>query len=473
VIEDTRRDPYVAMTSQSLADWSRSRARSSSIGARALFILAAFAFTYANYVMWVHVLDAAGVYAYIGVRVLERSPATLAVFWAIAVLPAFLLRVHLRRPSDVVQLFLYYAVHIPTAVLMPLVSYSAVADQLIYCVSIGIALIALDVRYLMPLVRVPALRVSPLLFWTGVAAFYVLAMLVFWRSGYLSFDNLDFVQVYAQREELADRASELGRLFFYMANWTGAAFAPFLIIAGLHRRRISLVVLGVIVATASFVVSSNKANYMAVPAVIVGYYVLRASQGRYLGAMMGGAFFALTAATILLDTTGVTGVSLPVVTFQLSHRLFTNNGYLSAIYLDLFNSHQFAYYADSFLRWLPGPRLASPVPVLAGASFTDVPNVWANANLWADGYANLGLIGIALTAAFTALVLWLYDSITSRKNLIFAASALVIPASALANTSTNVALVSNGMFLVFLLMHLWTGVDLLPADGRPRPQAIR
>jgi hypothetical protein len=436
-----------------------------SIGARALFVVSALAFVIAIHVVWVRVIDAAGVYAYMGVRVLPTSTSTLLMFWTMAVLPAFFLGVHLRRPSDIVQIFLYYAVHVPTAALMPLVSYSTLGVQLAYCAAIGLALIGLNVRYAMPVARIPVITVPSSIFWLGITAFYLLALLVFARSGYLSFGSLDLLQVYAQREELTGRAAELGRLFFYMANWTGAAFAPFLIIVGLFKRRLLLVVLGIGLAGASFVVSSNRANFVAVPAVIAGYYALRSSHGRYLAVVMGAAFLTLTGLTVAIDVSGVTGLTMPLVTFQVFHRIFTNNGYLSAIYLDLFHGHQFAFYADSFLRWLPGPRLESPVPILAGASFTDVPGVWANANLWADSYANLGMIGIGLTFAFTTFVLWLYDSITSRKNQIVAAAALVIPASALANTSTNVALVSNGMFLVFLFMYLWRGADRPGATG--------
>jgi hypothetical protein len=442
------------------------------VGTRACFVLVALAFAYANHTVWVDVLASAGVYAYMGVRLLQKSPSTLAIFWAVAVLPAFFLRIHLRRPSDVVQLFLYYAVYIPTVVLMPLVSYSSTSRQLTYCAAIAAGLVALDVRYAMPVARMPVVRLPSTVFWLGIFAFYTLAMVVFARSGYLSLESFDFLQVYAQREELVDKAGELGRLFFYMANWTGAAFAPFLIIAGLYKRRLLLVLLAIVVATASFVVSSNKANYIAVPAVIAGYYLLRASSGRYLGIVMGLAFLVLTATTVAVDASGVTGIPVPIVTFQVFHRIFTNNGYLSAIYLDLFNTHHFAYYADSFLRWLPGPRLESPVPLLAGASFTDVPGVWANANLWADAYANLGEIGIMLATGVTTLILWLYDSITFEKDLVVAASALIIPASALANTAPNIAFVSNGMILAFILMYLWTGADEVRTPGSPQRQQL-
>ena len=429
-----------------------------TLTARAAFALSALAFTFVTWYLYVEVFGTAGVFDYMGIRVLPVSASRMTFFMGIALLPVLWLPVHVRRPSDVIQLFLYYAVHVPTAVLMPLVSYSSPVRQVEFCVAISLGLLALDLRYALPDFKPPDIRVSTGTYWSALCAFYLLAITVFASSGYLSFSRIEFFQVYDQREELSSRAATLGPLFFYIANWTGAAFAPFLVVAGLHLRRWLVVLLAIALATASFVVSSNKANYIAVPAVIGGYYALHAMRGRWIAVLMALAFVTLAGAARLVDEqlgSALGGLNAPVVTYQVFHRIFTNNGFLSAIYLDLFARADYAYYADSFLRWVPGPRLAAPVPALAGASFTDVPGVWANANLWADGYANLGWLGIAFMSLLTGFLLWIYDGIARSKDFIVTTAALIVPASVLANTATHVALISNGMFLVFLLVYAW------------------
>lgn len=432
------------------------RARASFVG-RLLFVAIAAGFTLVTRYIYVDVLGSTGLFDYMGVRVGAPSELAQVLFTVIAVLPAFWLPVHLRRPSDVIQLFLYYAVHIQTAVLMPLVSYSPIFEQFLYCVAITLGLLLLDGRYAFPKLRFPNANLSRGLFWTGIALFYIVALSSFAQSGYLSTSRFSFLDVYGQRLELGQVASNIGPLFFYLANWTGVALAPFLIIMGFYKKQGALVLSGIFIALASFIASSNKVNYMAVPAVIVSYYALRATRGRYVGVWMGSAFIALAAAVVLIDVRILqdrSAVGIPAVTWAVFHRIFSNNGFLSAIYLDLVRNQDFAFYADSFLRWLPGPRLSAPVAVLAGASFTDIPDVHANANLWADGYANLGYIGIAFASVFTATVLWLYDSISSRKDFVVTTAALIVPASVLANTATNVALTSNGVMLVFALVFL-------------------
>jgi hypothetical protein len=419
------------------------------------FVLSAAAFALVTRFVYVDVIAAARVFDYMGVRANAVTWTEWLPFLAIAVLPACWMRVHMRGPSDLIQTFLYYAVHVQTAVLMPYVSESPTGRQLLFCLAVTGALLLLELRALLPRLQPPPIRPSRRLFWMAIGAFYVIAMLSFVRSGYLSVENLRLSDVYDQRAELRDRASELGKVFFYAANWSGTVVAPFLIVLGLHTRRWLLPVLGTTLAVASFVASSNRASYMAIPAAIGGYVFLRTTRGRHLGALMGAGFCALTALLLFVDVRlGLTvdGSVIPAVTYQVFHRTFSNNGYLSAIYLDTFFNRPPAFYADSFLRWVPGPRLEAAVPLIAGSTFTDVLGNFANANLWADAYANLGYPGLAFSAAFTGLVFWVYDGFASRASLVLGAAVLVVPATVLANTATQTALTSNGLMLLFPLM---------------------
>jgi hypothetical protein len=428
---------------------------SGGAAARAALVLSALLFALVTRYVYVDVLVPARVFEYMGARANDVPTAAWLPFLALAVLPAAWMRTHLQGPSDVVQAFLYYAVHVQTCVLMPYVSTSPAARQLLFCLAITAALLALEARALLPRLQPPPLRPSRPLLWLAVALFYAVAMVAFARSGYLSLENVRLADVYDQRAELRDRAAELGKVFFYASNWSGAVVAPFLIVVGLHTRRWLLPVLGAALAVASFVVSSNRSNYLAVPAAIGGYVFLRATRGRHLGAWMGAGFSALTGALLLADLRlGIYfgDTLVPALSWQVFHRTFSNNGYLSAIYLDTFFARPPALYVDSFLRWLPGPRMEDHVPLIAGATFTDVIGNFANANLWADAYANLGYAGLAFAAAFTALVFWTYDGFASRVPPLLAAALLVVPATVLANTATQAALTSNGLMLLFPLV---------------------
>jgi hypothetical protein len=424
---------------------------------RVAFVIAACTFTEVVRYVYVDVFASGGLYDYMGVRAFPVKAPEQVLFAFLAVAPSFWLPTHLRRPADIVQLFLYYAVHIPTCVLLPIVSMSPYSVQFLFAVAILIGLLSLELRYSLPHLHPVQTNVAPAMYWAGIALFYLATLIVFARSGYLSLDNFSLLEVYDQRRDLTESAAQLGSMFFYVANWAGGALAPFLIAVALHRRRIFLLAAGIALSVCSFIVSSNKSNYIAVPAVIAGYIVLRATRGRHIAAIMGAGFIALVPILILGDSliARTTGADVPILTWTVFHRTFTNNGFLSAVYLDLFNRLGPAYYGDSFLHGLLGQQFDMPVPELAGASFTEVPDVHANANMWADAYANLGFFGIAFGALEALVVLWLYDEVSRGKDVEFAAAALIVPATVLANTSVHTALFSNGLAIVILLIWLW------------------
>jgi hypothetical protein len=424
---------------------------------RVAFVVAACAFTALARYVYVDVFASSGLYDYMGVRAFPVPSPVGVLFAFLAVAPSFWLPTHLRRPGDIVPLFLYYAVHIPTCVLLPIVSMSPYAVQFLFAAALLIGLLSLELRYSLPHLQPLQMNVAPGMFWSGIALFYLVTLIVFARSGYLNLDNFNLLEVYDQRAELTERASELGSMFFYVAAWAGGALGPFLIVVALHRRRISLLAAGVALSVCSFIVSSNKQNYIAVPAVIAGYAVLRATRGRHIAAVIGAAFIALVPITILGDWIigRTTGTEVSLLTWTVFHRTFTNNGFLSAVYLDLYQRFGPAYYGDSFLHGLLGQQFDMPVPELAGTTFTQVPDVHANANMWADAYANLGFFGIAFGALEALVVLWLYDEVSRGKDRAVAAAVLIVPATVLANTSVHTALLSNGLAVVMLLMWLW------------------
>jgi hypothetical protein len=79
----------------------------------------------------------------------------------------------------------------------------------------------------------------------------------------------------------------------------------------------------------------------------------------------------------------------------------------------------------------------------------------ANANIWADAYANFGYAGILCFTLLLAILLWLYDSMAaSSRDVQVAALAIGLPAFALANGGLLTSLLTNGVGLAMLLIYL-------------------
>jgi hypothetical protein len=93
-------------------------------------------------------------------------------------------------------------------------------------------------------------------------------------------------------------------------------------------------------------------------------------------------------------------------------------------------------------------------PYLIGALYFHSASNDANANIWADAYANFGYAGIICFTLLLAILLWLYDSIAVNRDTRLAALAIGLPAFALANGGLLTSLLTNGVVLAMLLTYL-------------------
>ncbi len=439
-------------------------------GSRLGFIGVSLVFAWLVRFAYVDLLADSGQYDYMGVRAQEIPMAVLLGSLALAALPSLWLPAHLRRPTDLVTLYLFYAVHIPSCVLLPVVSESPIQKQLSYTLALTGVMALLVWRLPLPLIAFPEPKNRSLFFWGAFVIACIGILGSFSQSGYLTLENFNLLEVYDQRLELMARSAEIGRLFFYSANWTAGAIVPFLLIVGLHYRRYLLVAVGIVMALLSFVVSSNKLAYMFVPAVVGAYLTLRLTQGRHLALIMGSAFSLLGLGFVAFDSWVMSSPGGPEgypLTWGGFFRIFCNNGFLSAVYLDIFSKLPPALYADSFARILILPQLDMSVPALAGASFSEVPDVHANAHLWADGYANLHYHGFLFSLFCVWLSYWFYESLTRCHIREIAAAGLVCFAVALANTSVHTAAISNGFLVFCALLYVWPG----GRSAKPNPAA--
>ena len=78
----------------------------------------------------------------------------------------------------------------------------------------------------------------------------------------------------------------------------------------------------------------------------------------------------------------------------------------------------------------------------------------ANANMWAEGFAEFGIPGIVGFTLFVAFMLWIYDSISARRKLELTVLLAAMPAILLSNTGPTTVLISHGGLAVALVLYL-------------------
>lgn len=396
---------------------------------------------------------------------MAKEPSLLIVVISLffSLIPVLWLRRRVGRASDFSVIYLYIFVFVPSCVMIPFVSGSDYWEQIETMTGLAVALLLVEVRRFLPPIELTLPRVInndrqfALLLW--VVASLGIALLLL--TGSISIGNLS-LDVYEQRADFFHDTS-LNRAFAgYLANWIAAGLAPVLLVYGLHSSRYALAAMGVASAVLTFAATSFR-SHLVVPLMIAGVYILLRRFGLWRGALTL-LLFSITI-SIVPSVYDFANAELPMLTWTIQFRLIGNNGFLSGQYFEYFAHMPKGFFADTFGRFFFEPNYSVPISQAVGESFSTVEGNHANANLWADGYGNLGWFGVLFATLSLIMFLWVFDSLARNKN-VYVVSALGLSASFfLANTSVHSMLTSNGgLFLLLLIL-------VIPAERSAYAQA--
>jgi hypothetical protein len=268
--------------------------------------------------------------------------------------------------------------------------------------------------------------------------------------------ELDAARLYEYRAAFTDQATKLPPVLLYVFVNSALALSPMMIVRGIIKRKWVMVGLAFAVAYYTFLVTSYRALIFVAFFVAVLTYVLRLRVPA--GISIFAAFLGIAGTVVLLDT--LSGARIPVQTFTFHYRLFGNAATVTNAYLELFSSHQKFYFSQSFLHFLITPPTDTPYPLLVGAVISDVVGNWANGNMVADAFANLGYPGVLLAYMALGMILALYNYIALAKDRMVAALTLAAPGFYLNNGGLQSAVLSGGLGVMMLLV-----IAYPPASG--------
>jgi hypothetical protein len=268
-----------------------------------------------------------------------------------------------------------------------------------------------------------------------------------------------FSDVYSVRAVFSDQApGALG----YLVDWQAGVINPLLIVLGLHYRRRLLVFAGILGELLIYSVTGFKSVLFAV--LVIAAFLLAMRQKNPQKASVAGtrtafAFAAVVAMAAAVDTWrgGIAWTSLFVR--RLALVVGTNTGY----YYQYFTTAPKTHLAYGITGWLLGETPVTPPPPRIAAAAYHGSVLDPNANLWADAYANFGLVGVIASTLLLAAFLWYYDCCARNTSRVIATVLIVVPSLSLANSALLTCLLTHGMLLALLL------VTQLPQRSRPDP----
>lgn len=258
---------------------------------------------------------------------------------------------------------------------------------------------------------------------------------------HFNFSQVD--DVYDLREAYRD---QVNRLSGYAMNWQSKIINALLLALGFVNKNKLLICIGVLGQLFIFSITGQKSVALSSVFILVIIFCLRKS-GRDFVLYFVYGITALVFLTMALDL--VTNSS--EYTSLFIRRMLITPGLLLSYYFDFFSVNPQVHLSHSILDpFLTYPYDKLP-PFLIGEHYFGRVGLAANANLWADGFANFGYAGIIGFTVLLVGILYLYDSISANRNFIVSAALIAMPAWSLVDTSLITSLLTHGIVIAFII----------------------
>jgi len=425
---------------------------SSMLTQRSLTILSVATFIFAFHISYKCIISPN--YAHQGFSYANPNTGTLFIIAILATLPAVILPMSFTKPSTFVLWMLYLMVYVPAQLIMIYTDNVFSLQQGPFQLALAGAMFFLS--FVPHLPRLPLLRarLSPRVFWMFVTMYMAIAYLLLIKTFGFKGIVTNLTAVYDVRLEARDVLASAGRWIGYQLRWLAEAVNPLLITAGLFERSRPLFLIGILGQIIIFSFDATKSTLGSI-LLVIGIYYLANRFARVHAYKFVLSLVAILSMTAIYDYL----IKAPVLTGLLTRRIFAVPGLLTTMYFEYFSTHPFFYWTHTIYGKVLGysslyPEYSGP-GFLIGATYFHNSAGNANANLWADGYANAGYVGIAISTTILFFILWLYDSVSRGKDNRFVLPLIAMPAFAITNTSMLTSLLSHGWIVAILLVWLY------------------
>jgi hypothetical protein len=394
-------------------------------------------------------------FEYAGYGWRANAPLSLYAYVILmSVVPACFLPLKGERPGSVVLWIMYVVAYVPIQALPLFASGRSISElfPLHLCVLLGLFIMTLMSRR--KPVSIGTAGVSATAFWSIIYAFSI-ASLVAAISAYGVPDTLPSLgDVYDVRAEFKESNTAIHPIVLYMLSWQQKVVNPLMIAYGFARKRYGVLCFGLAGQMLLFGINGQKSVFFSAVMVVAVLFANRRNGFRLgLSVMLG--IVSLVVVTAALDiATSTTGM-----TSLLVRRLLFTPGILTGYYYDFFSANPFILLSNSILSGVVDYPYERGVATLIGSVYLDRPDTAANANIWADGFAQFGYVGILVFSLILGFVIWCFNSLAAGRNLAVTSSLAGISAWTLTDTALFTSLNTHGILFSILVLYL------LPLDS--------
>lgn len=405
--------------------------------------LVGLSLAYSTALLWAYTSVISPAYAYEGY--LNRKPSVAVVAFALllAALPCLWLPKELCRLSAAAVWVLYLIAYVPGEVI-PMFSYGNASVLIPWGISLAGAFGLMSWIVHLPHMNTFEPNSSFALFWTVVGSLLAVSYALALGAG-LSLGVPNLADTYIYRAAFVRDVASQGLALGYVVPWAGNVLNPLLISWGIVGRKPILLVAGVLGEVALFFVNGSKA-FLALPVLVVILHVASRNGGRRFGRSL-----LITWVLVVVASQGlVLAAGNDFVSYTVVRRVLVTPGVLAGRYVEFFSANEKTLFSDSALLGVVTPRYSVATPQLIGGIYFG-PGTGANASVFADGFAGLGLIGVLVLGLFTGMVLRILDSAALGRRWTVMLGVAGALGFALSQSALSTTVLTHGLVLAIVL----------------------
>ncbi len=417
--------------------------------------------TFALALLWFHFEFTAEIYPFVLDANISRSSDEVTLGVALSLFPTFWTPRRLERPSQVFAYIVYMSVYLPfctvglQCVAIPL---EELAPYILVCCIALIAFFSIARFAPRPIVRqgLP----YPMVLWGIVAASIAIIAISAMTLG-IDWKPLALEDVYDLRLERRDQFAAGGALLVvlgYLLPPLNNFLSPAIVHAGLVRRQVPLFLLGAAITFAAYQTTGAKGALGASVVVVIAAVVwgsTRADRFGFATWRIAAMFLCFIFLAPFLDT--VRDDESRWLTNLMVSRNFIIPPMLSSFWVEFFSQNPYGYYASTGVLGLLFGReeiYGMALPRVIGLYYVGTEQANANVNLFAEGYAQAGLLGVIIASIVAAVVLRLLDRVSIDRDPRFILPVCVPLAYCLVDGHIFGLILTNGLWMLILVVYL-------------------
>lgn len=361
----------------------------------------------------------------------------------------------LNKPIDLLVLFSFLLIYIPSINLANIVLVNnSGGDELVVTYTISMFLLIFFSKIKFYKIRNIGLdnnNFTKSLIVLVLLLYFVI--LIYYKPDFRNiYSLLDFSDVYDIREDYKERTQEVG-VVNYFFTWMIKVFIPLLLILGMVKGSSWIKYSSFFLVIPMFFISGHKSIIFSLLLVWFFYLYLKKNE-KHNG---------LNFNTILLFLTGSISIGcllsylgFNIVNDVVFRRAILVPGMLSNMYFDFFSKNEHTYLAYSFLRDFFDYKYNVNPPFVIGDYYFGRLQMSANANYWASGFADFGMLGTIGVTIIAGIYYKILDSLNEFKEEKLLGCALVIaPTWALIDSALPTVLITHGLILVVFIIYFF------------------